>query len=254
MGSRGEHILKWCFIAQSPSCSHFHRSDMAELLLKWTKSSKPSIYMTVCYASYSAMCRDQGHISLLRYWQESGWNAWMDILFTITQTVSALPSSRVKGLLHYRSWYIGLSYRVPMEPNVRFKVRRSFILVRLKVNLRWTYIKNEYVNANTYPSIFTYVQKHSWVWLSVKVYLLLHTYVSENFLSRECKVNLLNMCIFAHLVVVIDASAFHSTTATAYLNKYAGRWWSVYSQNVYCAKMSIVPKCLFPKCLLCKNV
>ena len=35
-------------------------------------------------------------------------------------------------------------------------------------------------------------------------YLLLHTYVSENFSSYECKVNLL-MCIFAHWVVVIDA-------------------------------------------------
>ena len=53
--------------------------------------------------------------------------------------------------------------------------------------------------------------------------------------------------------MLVAAYAFHST-ATAYLNQYAGRWWSVYSQcllcqnvysqNVYCGKMSIVPKCL----------
>ena len=47
---------------------------------------------------------------------------------------------RVKGVLYYRSWHNGLEYRVPIGPKVSFKVQRSFILVRLKVNLRWTYI------------------------------------------------------------------------------------------------------------------
>ena len=47
----------------------------------------------------------------------------------------------------------------------------------------------------------------------VVAHLLLHTYVPENFSSRECKVNLL-ICIFAGWVA---ASAFHSAV-TAYLN------------------------------------
>ena len=64
--------------------------------------------------------------------------------------------------------------------------------------------------------------------IHTRVYLLSHNYVSENFSSCECKVNLL-MCIFAHWVVVmmlVVASAFDSTACsclTAYLNWYAGR-------------------------------
>ena len=45
-----------------------------------------------------------------------------------------------KAVLPYRSCHNSLGYEVPIGPKVSFKVQRNFILVRLKVNLRWTYI------------------------------------------------------------------------------------------------------------------
>ena len=141
-------------------------------------------------------------------------------------------------------------------------------LCKFYIYVNFTHLcKNSHVNANTYQTIFTYVQIYSWVWPSVKVYLLLHRYVSENFSSCEYKVNLL-MCIFAQFVIVmmlVAASAFHSITACSC---WMHTWISmrlgdedcllpkrllcqnVYSQNVYCAKMSMPKMSAVPKRLL----
>ena len=49
-------------------------------------------------------------------------------------------------------------------------------LCKFYIYVNFTHLcKSEQVNANTYLSIFTYVQIYSWVWPSVKVYLLLHS-------------------------------------------------------------------------------
>ena len=100
------------------------------------------------------------------------------------------------------------------------------------------------------------MQIYSWVWPNVKVYLLLHTYLSENFSSCECKVNLL-MCIFAHWVVVmtlVAAFAFHSMFNSMLELVCRLVMKTVCFQNVYCAKMSTANMSAVPKCLLCQNV
>ena len=114
------------------------------------------------------------------------------------------------------------------------------------------------MNANTYPSIFMYVQIYSWVWPSVKVYLLLHTLCSWEFLVMSmrskfacvyfCSLGFCDWCWLQHLLFIV-----------LQLHTWISMWvgdevptpimcQNVYFQNVYCAKMSTVPKCLLSKC------
>ena len=100
--------------------------------------------------------------------------------------------------------------------------------------------------------------------VSHQVYLLLYTYVSEYFSSCECKV--FAYVYFCSLSCCDDAgcsicfSKYCMQLFNSILELVCGQVMkTVYSQNVYCAKMftpkmSTVLKYILPKCLLCQNI
>ena len=143
-------------------------------------------------------------------------------------------------------------------------MRTFTYLCNCYIYVKFTHLCNsEHVNANTYPSIFIYVQIYSWVWPSVKVYLLLHTYVSEFLVMWMqskfayvyfCSLGCCDWCWLQHLLFIV--LQLHTCTwirtricdevSTPKISTVA----NVYSQHVYLAKMSTVPTCPSPKCLV----